>query len=127
MTDGSGVSEVIVVAVSALFTAWVSAAEALAAKFGSPPYSAVMLWLPTPRVEVLKAAVPPLSGAVPKVVAPSLKVTVPVGVPVPGATGLTVAVKLTDCPKTDGFWLELTVVVAWVSHSPGGPRWLSCR
>ena len=32
------------------------------------------------------------------VVAPSLKVTLPVGVPVAGETGLTVAVNVTDWP-----------------------------
>ncbi|MGX1855123.1 hypothetical protein [Streptomyces sp. NPDC055299] len=48
-------------------------------------------------------------------------VTVPVGVPAPGATGATVAVNVTDCPTTDGSGDELTVVVVdacptvWVS------------
>jgi len=37
-----------------------------------------------------------LSVPVPRTVVPSLKVTVPVGVPAPGATALTVAVKVTD-------------------------------
>ena len=36
----------------------------------------------------------------PRVVAPSLKVTVPVGVPL---APVTVAVKVTDCPTVDGF------------------------
>jgi hypothetical protein len=40
----------------------------------------------------------PLSAALPSTVAPSLKVTVPVGVPVPGAIGLTVAVKVILLP-----------------------------
>ena len=45
------------------------------------------------------------------------KVTVPVGVPAPGETGATVAVKVTDCPKTDGSGDEVTVVVvdAWLT------------
>jgi hypothetical protein len=51
------------------------------------------------------------SVPVPKVVVPSLKVTVPVGFPLPGATALTVAVKVTDWPKTDGLAEEVTVVV----------------
>lgn len=38
------------------------------------------------------------------------KVTVPVGVPVPGATGVTVAVIVTGWPKTDGSGEEVTVV-----------------
>ncbi len=37
-----------------------------------------------------------------------MKVTVPVGVP---PLDVTVAVKVTDCPKLDGFGNELTVVV----------------
>jgi hypothetical protein len=36
---------------------------------------------------------------------------VPVGVPAPGAVTLSVAVKVTDCPNTDGFTLEVTAVV----------------
>jgi hypothetical protein len=43
-------------------------------------------------------------------VVPSINVTVPVGVPAPGETALTVAVKWTGWPKTEGFWLEATVV-----------------
>jgi hypothetical protein len=37
--------------------------------------------------------------------------TVPVGVPTPGATTATVAVKVTDCPEFEGFVLEATFVV----------------
>ena len=37
--------------------------------------------------------------------------TVPVGVPLPGAVGLTVAVKVTDWPKTEGFADVTTAVV----------------
>ena len=46
-----------------------------------------------------------------RVTAPSVKVTVPVGVPAPGATAATVAVKVTTWPKTEGLAVELTVVV----------------
>jgi hypothetical protein len=59
---------------------------------------------------VVKVATPPLRVPVPIELAPSRKVTVPVGVPAPGATGETVAVNLTDCPKTEGFTDEATVV-----------------
>jgi hypothetical protein len=44
-------------------------------------------------------------------VAPSKKSTLPVGTPTLGATGLTVAVNVTDWLVTDGFALEMTVVV----------------
>ena len=37
--------------------------------------------------------------------------TVPAGVTTPGATGLTVAVNVTDWPNTDGFTDEVKVVV----------------
>jgi hypothetical protein len=47
----------------------------------------------------------------PSVFDPSLNVTVPVAFPVPGATAVTVAVKVTDCPKDEGFTLETIAVV----------------
>jgi len=45
---------------------------------------------------------------------PSLTVTVPVGVPLPGAVAATVNVKLTGWPTADGFgdWPVMVVVVA---------------
>jgi hypothetical protein len=42
--------------------------------------------------------VPPLSELVASAVEPAMKVTLPVGVPLPGATALTVAVNVTDWP-----------------------------
>jgi len=59
--------------------------------------------------------VPELNAPVPNVFVPSLKVTVPVGVPTPGETALTVAVNVTDWPDTDGFTEEATAValLAW--------------
>ena len=57
---------------------------------------------PTARALVLKVACPPPSVPVPRMVAPSLKVTVPLGVPAPGARALTVAVKVTDRPDVLG-------------------------
>ena len=52
--------------------------------------------------------VTPLSAPVPRVVAPSEKVTVPVGVPLPGALALTVSVKVTAWPETDDGVTETT-------------------
>ncbi len=43
-------------------------------------------------------------------VVPSRNVTVPVGVPAPGFTALTVAVKVTFWPNTDGLTEDVTVV-----------------
>jgi hypothetical protein len=45
---------------------------------------------------------------------PSRNVTVPVAVPAPGATGETVAVNVTDCPKAEGFCDEVTAVAVLV-------------
>src|SRR5207247_1349865 len=53
----------------------------------------------------------PFRVPVPRVLEPSLKVTVPVGVPAPGLLAVTVAVKVTDCPDSDGLAGELTGVV----------------
>ena len=48
---------------------------------------------------------------VPIVVAPSRKLTVPPGLPAPGATTATVAVNVTLCPKTDGLAEEVRLVL----------------
>ena len=47
----------------------------------------------------------------PITVAPSRKLTVLVGVPAPGAVTVTVAVKVTLWPKTDGFVPEVSTVL----------------
>ena len=51
----------------------------------------------------------------PIVVAPSVNVTEPDGVPLPGAVADTVAVNVTDCPTTDGEPEPVTAVAvaAW--------------
>ena len=54
-----------------------------------------MLWLATERAAAEKVATPPERVPVPRVAAPSLKVTVPDGTPAPGPTAVTVAVKVT--------------------------------
>ena len=50
-----------------------------------------------------------------RVVVPSLNVTVPVGVPVPGALAISTAVKTTACPEAEGLAEESTsdVVPSW--------------
>jgi len=52
---------------------------------------------------------------VPNEVVPSKKETVPVGVPAPGVVAVTVAVKVTDWPMTDGLGPPVTevLVAAW--------------
>jgi len=67
--------------------------------------------LPTERLEVDKVAEPLLRVPVPKRVAPSKKLTVPVAVPAPGETVATVAVKVTDWPTTEGLAEDVNAVV----------------
>src|SRR5574341_924710 len=71
--------------------------EVDAAKFASPPYSAVMECTPPISVEALTVAAPPDNVPVPRTVVLSMNVTVPVAV-----DGMTVAVKVTELPKIDG-------------------------
>src|SRR5215467_1784966 len=66
-----------------------------------------MVWLPTVSEEVVTAAVPAARGTAPITVAPSLKVTVPVGVP---TLLVTVAVKVTACPTLLGLSDDTSVV-----------------
>ena len=109
-TEGS-VAETSEVVVFAWLTTWLKAVEVLDVKLASPPYDTVIDWVATPRLEVVRLALPPLRVAVPRELEPSLKVTVPVGVPLPGAAAATVAVKVTDWPKTEGFADDVTEVV----------------
>src|SRR5262249_20249404 len=84
-------------------------------------------WVPTPSGEpgcVVNVAWPPLrarllppGSAVPL----SRKVTVPVGVPPPGAFACTVATKLTGWPNPEGFASEPTGVVV----ASGFTGWLT--
>ena len=81
----------------------------LVRKLPFPLYTAVIVWVPTDRDEVLVLAMPLPSNATaePKLDPPSLNCTVPAGVP---PEDVTVAVKVTDWPETDGFCEELTDV-----------------
>src|SRR5262249_12050905 len=93
-------------------TVWDRLAEVLVRNPELPPYTAVVGWVPWLSVEVVNAACPAASRvAVPRVLFLSLKVTVPVGMAVPGALAVTVAVKVTACPWCEGLSEEVTVVV----------------
>src|SRR2546425_12642574 len=76
-----------------------------------------MVWPATDKAEVANVAVPLASVAVPRLFVPSRKVTVPVGVPAPGATAATVAVNVTGWPDTVGLAEAVTVLVvlAWLT------------
>lgn len=87
----------------------VSTGDVLPVKSALPPYTAVIEWLPTVRVEVVNFALPALSVRAPSTVAPFLKVTLPVGIPV--VDECTVVVNVTAAPKTDGFFEDTSVVV----------------
>jgi len=90
-------------------TTCVTTEDVLDAKVASPLYVAVMEWEPAVSVLVANVAIAePFSGPLPKVVAPSLNVTVPVGVP--GDVDVTVAVNVTDCPARLGFRLDASAV-----------------
>jgi hypothetical protein len=108
--EGLGDADTLV-AVPAWFTTCVNIAEVLGAKLLSPVNAAVMLWLPTAKEDVPKIAIPELSVAVPSWVAPSLKITTPVGISEEGPAGITGAVKLTCWPNTEGFAEALSDVV----------------
>jgi hypothetical protein len=78
-------------------TVTATTAELEAEKFGSPAYAATIVCEPVDRVEIERVAVPEVRVAEPSALAPSLNVTVPVGVPLPDC-GATVAVNFTVCP-----------------------------
>ena len=106
--------------VAASFTVSVSALETLAVSLTSPPYAAVMEWVPTVSVAVVSDALPPARDVLPRELPPSKKVTVPVGVPVP--VGVTAAVNVTATVNVDGFNddVSVVVVVAGVTVSTAG-------
>ena len=91
-------------------TVCVKIADVLPRSSTLPEYTAVIECAPWVSADVEIVAFPLASGAVPTVVAPFFNVTVPVGVPLPGATVTTVIVKVTDLPSVDGFSEEVTVV-----------------
>jgi hypothetical protein len=79
---------------------------------------------PSASVAVLNVAVPvEFNLTVARTVLPSRNVTVPLGVPEPGAAVFTVAVNVTDCPSTDEL-AELATVVLVVA---GATVCVTCR
>ena len=71
------------------------------------------MWLPGLKLEVLKEALPLLSGIWAREFDPSWKLTMPVGAVDPPVT---VAINETDCPAAEGLGAEVSVVVvanAW--------------
>lgn len=87
-------------------------------KDGSPPYVAVTVSLPTGALLAEHDPVAELNVTVHRVVAPTAKVTVPLGVP--GDAELTVAEKVTDCPNTELPVLVIGVVVVAAGAADAG-------
>jgi hypothetical protein len=78
----------------------------------------VIEWVATLSVLVLKVATPALFRVcVLNAEVPSMKVTVPVGVPSPGDAVVTVAVSVTVCWNELGFGSDVSAVevVAWLT------------
>jgi hypothetical protein len=97
VTEGSGVSAVMVVVVAAAFTVWATPADVLPVKFPLPAYVALSVLAPAVvgvRVQAPAATVPT------QLAVPSLTVTVPVGVP---PVEVTVNVTAIPWPTTEGF------------------------
>ena len=98
---GLGVVVTVTVGV-ALLTTWTTTFDV------SELYCAVMLCAPAARLEVENTATPLTIALAPMLVPPSKKVTLPV------LLASTVAVKVTDWPKVEGFSEELSVTVETV-------------
>src|SRR5689334_10539590 len=116
-----------VTAESASPTLWVTTSEAEPMKSEPSEYTAVTSWSPTDNAAVLSVAAPALSSwTTPMLVVPSKNSTDPAGVAVP-ASAVTVAVKVTDWPDTDGFGDASRAVVVdtaptlWVAASASDP------
>jgi hypothetical protein len=93
---------------------------------------AVMLWLPTLAYVAAQVALPATMAWLTQpamLTPPSWKVTVPVGVPEPGALAVTVAVKVTTCPDPEGLTDELNAVVvaAWLTTCVSGAEVLALK
>jgi len=74
-----------------------------------------MGFVPTAKLASDNAVTPFVNVSVPSKVVPLKNAIVPVGTPAPGATALTVALKMAGCPNTVGLMAETIafVVAAW--------------
>ena len=86
-----------------------------------------MLWVPTVRPDELTDAAPAASVTLPPILAPlSVNWTEPVGVPADDESAVTVAVKVTPCPKTVGgdgaALIDVVVVVPFTVCTIGSLR-----
>src|SRR5262245_5338293 len=89
-----------------------------------------MTWPPGVAKLAMKVALLPApTGALPSTVAPSRKVTVPVGVPAPGATAASVAVKVTAWRGAAGLTddVRATAVAARLTVTAAAAEVLSAK
>ena len=107
MIDGLAL-EVTVTVVLTFLTVCVSNVLVLGLKLESPPYDAIIECVPSKNEELDNVHELPESVQLPRVLVPSMKFTVPVGVPL---VLVTFAINVTDWPKTEGFALEVRAVV----------------
>ena len=108
-TDGL-IDELTAVVVAMVLTPWDAEFPLLFGHPLVPVKAAVRMWPPTARAVVLNEACPAASTDIfdAHMVAPSVKVTVPVGTP---ALEVVVEVKVTDWPNAEGFGELRSVVV----------------
>jgi hypothetical protein len=111
-TGALGEKLTVVLEVASAATVTVTAGEVLVEKLASPAYFAVIELAPVVRADVASVAMPLVSvWGEPSAVVPLKNWTVPVGVPAPGLAAATVAVKVTDWPRTGESGVNVTVVV----------------
>jgi len=91
------------------------------AKLASPEYTPVTVPLPTGALLAEQEPSPPLRDATHTAVVPTVKVTVPVGIPDP-ISGWTLAENVTLCPAGTGEGLTPTVIEVAAGGAPGPTR-----
>jgi hypothetical protein len=107
LPDNAGLSDEMRVTLdAALLTVITSAEEVLAVSSESPLWAAVRLWLPTARVEMESAAVPPETEAVPRTMPLSRNCTLPLA-----NDGMIAAVSTTVWPNTDAVVLLESIML----------------
>lgn len=103
--------ELMVVVVDAWPTVSTVAVEVWPLKLVSPEYTSVIELAPSASALVVMLPDPDVRVADPSVCVPFMNTTLPVGVPAPGLTACTVAVRATDWPKTGAVVDGVNVVV----------------
>src|SRR5262249_4814771 len=96
------------VVVAAPITTWSAVLDVLAAKPVAPPAAATVGGPATRDAEGRRVGAERITVTVETELPSMVKVTEPLGVP---AAEVTVAVNVTDWPTTDGFWLDVRLVV----------------